>query len=301
MPVEYEKVCPAGLFPLGLQHSSESVLSVFRVIATLVTVSIISSWYSREGVGSLMLLFLHWIGGLVHLLSGLVMAQMVLNCWVGEELLSVIKALKFLELAGSNLVAVTNLAICTNLAVIVHSHRTMSRVKSASSFRMVFCFLAISVGFAASALPFWDMWAVTGTSFQPTAQTLARNRWISISYFILEAVAGLMMSIIVVLLLLFRRLELREAWGLHGRIKFHVALTTIALMVNVAITVAGFLVIDDHTRFWLIILSWVLRYVHIALDTLVLYSALETPVIHLESSLPDSGSVSVYPHVALRC
>lgn len=58
--------------------------------------------------------------GLVHLLSGLVMAQMVLNCWVGEELLSVIKALKFLELAGSNLVAVTNLAICTNLAVIVH-------------------------------------------------------------------------------------------------------------------------------------------------------------------------------------
>ena len=62
MPVEYEKVCPAGLFPLGLQHSSESVLSVFRVIATLVTVSIISSWYSREGVGSLMLLFLHWIG-----------------------------------------------------------------------------------------------------------------------------------------------------------------------------------------------------------------------------------------------
>ena len=59
--------------------------------------------------------------------------------------------------------------------VLVQSHRTMSRVKSASSFRMVFCFLAISVGFAASALPFWDMWAVTGTSFQPTAQTLVRK------------------------------------------------------------------------------------------------------------------------------
>ena len=58
--------------------------------------------------------------GLVHLLSGIVMAEMVLDCWVGAELVTFIKALKFLELAGSNLVAVTNLAICANLALIVH-------------------------------------------------------------------------------------------------------------------------------------------------------------------------------------
>lgn len=58
--------------------------------------------------------------GLVHLLSGIVMAEMVLDCWVGEELVTFIKVIKFLELAGSNLVAVTNLAICANLALIVH-------------------------------------------------------------------------------------------------------------------------------------------------------------------------------------
>lgn len=56
----------------------------------------------------------------MHLISGLVMAEMVLDCWIGAEVVSFIKAVKFLELAGSNLVAVTNLAICTNLALIVH-------------------------------------------------------------------------------------------------------------------------------------------------------------------------------------
>lgn len=63
---------------------------------------------------------LNTTSGLVHLLSGIALAQMVLNCWIGEEFLSLVKALKFLEQAGSNLVAVTNLAICANLALIVH-------------------------------------------------------------------------------------------------------------------------------------------------------------------------------------
>ena len=56
----------------------------------------------------------------MHLLSGVVVTQMVLNCWVKEDLLGLIKALKFTEQTGSNLVAVTNFAICANLALIVH-------------------------------------------------------------------------------------------------------------------------------------------------------------------------------------
>lgn len=56
----------------------------------------------------------------MHLLSGIVLTQLVLNCWLGAELLNLIKTIKFLELAGSNLVAVTNLVICANLALIVH-------------------------------------------------------------------------------------------------------------------------------------------------------------------------------------
>ena len=61
MSTEYAKVCDAGFYVAGLQPW-EHVLSVFRVICTLVTVSIVSSWFIRRGIGRLMLLFLHWLG-----------------------------------------------------------------------------------------------------------------------------------------------------------------------------------------------------------------------------------------------
>ena len=83
---------------------------------------------------------------------------------------------------------------------------------------------------------------------------------------------------------------LLQVWRLHRRIKYHVALTAIALLVNVAITVSGALILLDDGPLYLIIISWILRYAHIALDTLVLYSALETPVFHLESFQDIAGS-----------
>lgn len=92
-----------------------------------------------------------------------------------------------------------------------------------------------------------------------------------------------------------------QVWGLHGRIKFHVALTAIALIVNIAITAGGILMVVDISRYSLTVISWVLRYVHIALDTLVLYSALETPVFQLESDWPERVSISIHPQVVLRC
>ena len=92
-----------------------------------------------------------------------------------------------------------------------------------------------------------------------------------------------------------------KVWNLHRRIKCHVALTTIALLGNVLITVAGTLIVVNGGPFWLISVSWILRYVHIALDTLVLYIALETPVFHLESDCQDSGGVDVPAEVSLRC
>lgn len=46
--------------------------------------------------------------------------------------------------------------------------------------------------------------------FPPAALTQARNNWVSTSYFVLEAVAGVGITLIVVLLMLFRRKEIRE-------------------------------------------------------------------------------------------
>ena len=61
VPIEYEKACRTGFIHADLPPW-ECILSVFRVVCTVVTVSIVSSWYSRGGIGRLMLLFLHWLG-----------------------------------------------------------------------------------------------------------------------------------------------------------------------------------------------------------------------------------------------
>lgn len=47
------------------------------------------------------------------------MATMVSLCWSKSEALVVVKSFKFIELAAANMLAVTNLAICINLALIV--------------------------------------------------------------------------------------------------------------------------------------------------------------------------------------
>lgn len=57
--------------------------------------------------------------GLLHQLAQMVLAEMVLLCWAKSTVLRVIQALKFVELAGGNLLAITNVAICVNLALIV--------------------------------------------------------------------------------------------------------------------------------------------------------------------------------------
>ena len=57
--------------------------------------------------------------GLVAGLGYFVEDAMVTLCWSGSNLLSFIKALKLIELTAFNMYAVTNLAICINLALIV--------------------------------------------------------------------------------------------------------------------------------------------------------------------------------------
>lgn len=65
--------------------------------------------------------------GLVHMLASLALASLVLNCWFESSLEWLLKIFKFAELVGANMLAVTNIAICLNLALIVHvSKKTMA-------------------------------------------------------------------------------------------------------------------------------------------------------------------------------
>lgn len=45
--------------------------------------------------------------------------MMVTVCWAGKNLEALIKTVKFIELASSHMLALTHLAICINLALIV--------------------------------------------------------------------------------------------------------------------------------------------------------------------------------------
>ena len=58
--------------------------------------------------------------------SGVVMSvgfaidnMMVTVCWIDSTAEGFIKTLKFIELTASNMLAITNLAICANLALII--------------------------------------------------------------------------------------------------------------------------------------------------------------------------------------
>lgn len=68
----------------------------------------------------------------------------------------------------------------------------------------------------------------------------------------------------------------------HPRIRIHFCLTTIALAVNILITAGGVCYIVAGGPLWLFFYSWIGRYVHIGLDTLVLYGALSVPSFNLE-------------------
>lgn len=57
--------------------------------------------------------------GLLHQLAQMALAQLVSLCWAKSGMLRFIQAMKFLELVGGNMLAITNLAICVNLALIV--------------------------------------------------------------------------------------------------------------------------------------------------------------------------------------
>lgn len=62
----------------------------------------------------------------MHNNSGMVMSvgfaiddMMVTVCWANSNVEGFIKTLKFLEMTASNMLAITNLAICINLALLV--------------------------------------------------------------------------------------------------------------------------------------------------------------------------------------
>lgn len=123
--------------------------------------------------------------------------------------------------------------------------------------------------------------------------------------FFVEITMGIIMFVMVLLLLIFRMPELKQCWQVHLRIKFYFVLTIIAIVVNLAVGVGGLLFIAWKDDPMFISVSWAMRHVHIALDTLVLYGALgvsapESATSSEATSSGETASVNVNVNVTKR-
>ncbi|CAM9211130.1 unnamed protein product, partial [Hapterophycus canaliculatus] len=201
--------------------------------------------------------------------------MMLSVCWVERNLEGFIKTLKFIELAASNMLAITSLAICVNLALIVTSQRTMTRVKSVSTPSLILVFMLVSLGVAAATVPFWETAVVLKTSFWFANSDEGEYTFINASLFHVEFIVGVCMLVMVVWLVLFRMKEIKECWKTHVRIRYYFGLTLLGTIVNLALGICGTIFVSlDNPDSRILIWSWILRYIHIALDTVVLYSVL---------------------------
>ncbi|CAM9379811.1 unnamed protein product [Ectocarpus fasciculatus] len=283
--------CETGILVIGLQDG-EALWTPVRILCTLVTVSVASAWMSRrKSIKKLLIFFSHWLSGLLYELMIMAQATMISVCWVGTHLEGFIKALKFLEQASSNMLAVTNLAVCINLALVVNSHRTLSRVNSVSTPALVLLFLAISVGTATVSVPFWSITVVSGTAFWVTNADKAKGDWIIVSVILLEFIVGVCMFVVVSWLMVFRMQAIKECWKIHARIRYYFCLTLIGTAVNLALGISGLnYVFHANAGEHLLSLTFALRYVHIALDTVVLYGVLGTRHMDEGGGPPSSTS-----------
>ncbi|CAM9759379.1 unnamed protein product [Ectocarpus fasciculatus] len=220
---------------------------------------------------------------------------MISVCWAGANLENLIKAIKFLELASRYMLAITNLAICVNLALIVMAHRTLSRVNNLSSALVIYLSVGLSIGTAAASVPFWDSVILTATYFFPINKSEGAAVWMTISGFFLEFIVGTCMFAIVAWLLLFRTKEVMECWRLHARIRYYFCLTAIGIAVNLALGISGTIyVVDGREKPFLMVIAWTARHVHIALDTIVLYGVLGAPARQMDErggSPPSSDRI----------
>ena len=57
--------------------------------------------------------------GLLHQLAFMAEATMISVCWTADNLEALVKTFKFIELAAGHMLAITNLAICVNLALVI--------------------------------------------------------------------------------------------------------------------------------------------------------------------------------------
>ncbi|CAM9944371.1 unnamed protein product [Ectocarpus fasciculatus] len=150
----------------------------------------------------------------------------------------------------------------------------MTRVKTVSSPGLLSLLLLVSAALSGATVPLWETNLVLGTAFWFINSDPAKFDVIVMSIYISELFVGICMLGIVSWLLMFRMKEMNECWRIHARIRYYFGLTLLGTAVNLGLGVCGVIFVfgeEPLLQIW----SWLFRYIHIALDTFVLYGVLQ--------------------------
>ncbi|CAM9798317.1 unnamed protein product, partial [Choristocarpus tenellus] len=110
--------CSPDILDLGMQRGEE-IVNFFRLLTVILTGTAVSAWMNFARARRKLLLFLHWMSGLIFAFSQAIMCTMVLNCWSTEEVKPVIYFFKFTALASGNLFSLSDLALTIRLAQVI--------------------------------------------------------------------------------------------------------------------------------------------------------------------------------------
>ena len=73
---------------------------MLRLVALVISVSVLLPWLDSDRRGRMRIFFLHWFSGVMYVMSQFVMSVMVLNCWSSKDDSGpAIYFIKFVELA----------------------------------------------------------------------------------------------------------------------------------------------------------------------------------------------------------
>ncbi|CAN0101611.1 unnamed protein product [Ectocarpus fasciculatus] len=171
----------------------------------------------------------------------------------------------------------------------------MTRVKTVSSPGLLTLLLLVCTAVSAATVPLWETVLVLGNTFWITNPDPEKSVLAVVSIYIFELFVGICMLGIVSWLLMFRMEEIKDCWNVHTRIRYYFGLTLLGTAVNLGLGICGVIfIIGDQQEPLLQIWSWLFRYIHIAVDTFVLYGVLQEGDIDERGGNNRSSEINVH-------
>eukprot|EP00752_Nemacystus_decipiens_P008223 g7353.t1 len=252
---------------------------MLRLVALVISISVLFPWLSSERRGRMRIFFLHWFSGAMYVMSQFIMSVMVLNCWSSHgDAGNFIFFVKFVELAVLNLWSISSLAIAILIASIVQSFAKFRLVPATigSGRAALWCVTAAVLATVLSAV-FWNGLLITGGYFWVTnTENESHARWITLSFGATQTLAGMLMAVAVLFTVTGERSgSLRVCLKTSQRVKFHFILTIFGTCVylynGIILLVDEFS--DAKISKRLVIIGWCSRYAHVIADTGIIFGA----------------------------